>query len=177
MQSQYKGRAWKFGDGISTDLLVPGSLVLARAGISAEEAASYCMHANRPDWSGQVRPGDILVAGRNFGRGSSRNGSTPLLTLGISCVLAESIAGIHLRNAINSGLPTLACPGIVEFVDEGEELDVDVVTGSVQNCSRGTVIQADAWPENSPPYEILMAGGFDNFMRAKIATRRGGTDV
>jgi 3-isopropylmalate/(R)-2-methylmalate dehydratase small subunit len=168
METVYTGRVWKFGDKVSTDLMVPGSKVLAKPGISPEEAATYCMSANRPGWSSEVQPGDILVAGINFGCGSSRNGSGPLKVLGISVVLAESIARIHLRNAINTGLATLVCPGITSFVDEGEQLRVDIVTGEVENLTRGGHIQAEAWPKDSPPFQILMAGGFENFFKEKL---------
>jgi 3-isopropylmalate/(R)-2-methylmalate dehydratase small subunit len=168
MEAIVTGRVWKFGDKISTDLMVPGSKVLAKPGISAEEAATWGMSANRPGWSSEVKSGDILVAGVNFGCGSSRNGSQPLKTLGISCVLAESIARIHLRNAINTGLPTLVCPGITTFVGEGEQLRVNIETGEVENLTRGTRMQAEAWPQDSPPFQILMAGGFDEFIKAKL---------
>ena len=168
METIYTGRVWKFGDKVSTDLMVPGSKVLAKPGISPEEAATYCMSANRPGWSAEVRPGDILVAGINFGCGSSRNGSGPLKVLGISCVLAESIARIHLRNAINTGLPTLVCPGITSVAEEGDELRVDIVSGEVENLTRGGRIQAEAWPKDSPPFQILMAGGFDQFFRERL---------
>jgi len=172
METIYSGRVWKFGDKVSTDLMVPGTKVLAKPGITPEEAASYCMSANRPGWSEEVKPGDILVAGINFGCGSSRNGSQPLKVLGISCVLADSIARIHLRNAINTGLPTLVCPGISSFVEEGEELRVNVISGEVENLTRGTRIQAEAWPEDSPPYQILMVGGFENYFQTKLRESR-----
>lgn len=168
METIYTGRVWKFGDKVSTDLMVPGSKVLAKPGITPEEAATHCMSANRPGWSSEVRPGDMLVAGINFGCGSSRNGSGPLKVLGVSCVLADSISRIHLRNAINTGLPTLVCPGITSFVEEGDELRVNIVTGEVENLTRGGAIKAEAWPEDSPPFQILMAGGFDNFIKAKL---------
>ncbi|MGD9890547.1 MAG: 3-isopropylmalate dehydratase [Dehalococcoidia bacterium] len=168
MQTVYTGKVWKFGDKVSTDLMVPGSKVLAKPGISPEEAASYCMSANRPGWSAEVQPGDMLVAGINFGCGSSRNGSAPLKVLGISCVLAESVSRIHLRNAINTGLATLVCPGIQDFVEEGDQLRVDIVTGTVENLTRGGSLQAEAWPEDSPPFQILMAGGFDEFFKQKL---------
>lgn len=169
----YRGRVWKFGDKVSTDLMVPGALVLARRGISEAEAAGYAMHANRPEWAGQVRPGDIVVAGVNFACGSSRNWARPLQVLGIAVVLAESVARIGLRNAVNTGLPTLVCPGITGFVEEGEELEVDIVTGLVKNVSRGTTLQAQAWPEDSPPFQILMAGGFMNYFKQQLALRQG----
>jgi len=168
METQYSGRVWKFGDKVSTDLMVPGSFVLARRGLDPIEAAQYCMHANRPDWAKQVTPGDILVAGRNFGCGSSRNASSPLKILGIAVVLVESVSRIHLRNAINTGLPTLVCSGILDFVDEGQHLKADIVTGEVTNLDTGGAIQADRWPEGSPPFQIMMAGGFMPFFREKL---------
>lgn len=169
METIRTGRVWKFGDKVSTDLMVPGSYVLARRAIDPAEAAQYCMHANRPGWASQVRPGDILVAGRNFGCGSSRNGSEPLKVLGIAAVLAESVSRIHLRNAINTGLPTLVCPGITGFAEEGQTLTVDISTGKVANPGTGEELQADSWQPDSPPYQILMAGGFMPFFRGKLA--------
>lgn len=169
MQTTFTGRTWKFGDSISTDLMMPGSKVLANPNLTAEEAAAFCMSANRPGWAEQeVQPGDILVAGTNFGCGSSRNGSGPLKTLGIAVVLADSVSRIHLRNAVNTGLPTLVAPGITSFVEEGQRLEVDIVSGVVKNLDTGQEMQAQAWEEGSPPFEILMAGGLDNYMREKV---------
>ncbi len=168
MNTTHTGRVWKFGDSISTDLLVPGAYVLAKSGIDPAQAAQHCMRSNRPDWAAQVEAGDILVAGRNFGCGSSRNGSAPLLELGISVVLAESVARIHMRNAINTGLPTLVCQGISDAVEEGQELRVDLVTGTVTNLATGAELSADRWPEDSPPYAILMAGGFMPYFRRRL---------
>jgi 3-isopropylmalate/(R)-2-methylmalate dehydratase small subunit len=136
------GRVWKFGDKISTDLMVPGSYVLARRNIEPREAAQYCMRANRPDWAAQVRPGDILIAGRNFGCGSSRNGSEPLKLLGIAAVLVESVSRIHLRNAINTGLPTLVCPGILDLAEEGQRIRVDILSGKVPALYNGALVPA-----------------------------------
>ena len=129
------------------------------------------METNRPGWATDVRPGDILVAGINFGCGSSRNGSQSLKALQISVVLAESISRIHLRNAVNTGLPTLVAPGISEFVEEGQELKVNIVTGEVKNLDTDAVLQAEPWEEGTPPYEILMAGGLEEYMKVKIKER------
>jgi 3-isopropylmalate/(R)-2-methylmalate dehydratase small subunit len=173
MQTIFRGKVWKFGDRVSTDLMVPGAYVLAKRGQSDAESAQYTMRANRPEWAGQVQPGDILVAGVNFACGSSRNWARPVQVLGIAAVLAESIARIGLRNGINTGLPSLVCPGIAAFVDEGEELEVDIISGVVKNVSRGTTIQAEAWPEDSPPYQIMMAGGFMNYFKQQLEERKG----
>lgn len=168
METLYKGKVWKFGDRISTDLMMPGSKVLANPDLSPKEVAAFCMSANRPTWSSEVQAGDILVGGINFGCGSSRNGSQPLKELGIACVLAESVSRIHLRNAVNTGLPTLVAPGITDFVEEGQELSVDIVSGEVTNVTTGETMQAQAWEKGSPPFEILMAGGLDAFMQKKV---------
>ena len=172
METVFSGRTWKFGDKVSTDLMVPGSYVLARRNIDPMEAAQYCMRANRPDWAAQVRPGDLLIAGRNFGCGSSRNGSEPLKTLGIAAVIVESVSRIHLRNAINTGLPTLVCPGILGLAEEGQTLRVDILSGKVANLDTGAELQGDSWEEGSPPYQIVMAGGFMPFFEEKL--RRAG---
>lgn len=172
MQTVFRGKVWKFGDKVSTDLMVPGAYVLAKRGITDEEAAQYAMRANRPDWAAQVRPGEIMVAGVNFACGSSRNWAKPIQTLGIAVVLAESISRIGLRNAINTGLPALVCPGISAFVEEGEELEVDIVSGVVKNVTRGTEIRAESWPEDSPPFQIMMAGGFMNYFKQRLAERQ-----
>lgn len=172
METVRTGRVWKFGDRISTDFMMPGHRVLANPDLSVEDAAKFCMETNRPGWAeNEVQPGDIIVAGVNFGCGSSRNGSQSLNALGIGVVLAESISRIHLRNAVNTGLPTLVAPGITDFVEEGQQLEVNVVTGSVKNLDNGESFQADAWEEGTPPYEILMAGGLDAYMRAKLKER------
>lgn len=172
METVRTGKVWKFGDRISTDFMMPGHRVLANPDLSVEEAAKFCMEANRPGWAeNEVEPGDIIVGGINFGCGSSRNGSQSLNALGIAVVLAESVSRIHLRNAVNTGLPTLVAPGITDFVEEGQRLEVNIVTGMVKNLDTGGTFQADAWEKGSPPYEILMAGGLDSYMRKKLKER------
>lgn len=172
METIRTGRVWKFGDHISTDFMMPGHRVLANPDLSVAEAAKFCMEANRPGWAeDEEQPGDILVAGINFGCGSSRNGSQSLNALKIAVVLAESVSRIHLRNAVNTGLPTLVAPGISDFVEEGQRLEVNITSGEVRNLDTGAVLQAEAWEEGTPPYEILMAGGLDAYMKAKLKQR------
>jgi len=166
----YKGRIWKFGDAISTDLMMPGHLVLARR-LKDEEAAKYCFSTNRPGWSEQVKPGDIIVAGRNFGCGSSRNGAKMLQLNGIGVVLAESVARIFMRNSVNIGLPTLWCKGVHAAFDEGDIAEVNLVTGETKNVTKGTVLYAEAWPEDSPPMQILRAGGLIPYIKKMMAER------
>ncbi len=172
METKRTGRVWKFGDHISTDFMMPGHRVLANPDLSVEEAAKFCMDANRPGWAeAEVQPGDILVAGINFGCGSSRNASQSLKVLGLAVVLAESVSRIHLRNAVNTGLPTLVAPGITAFVEEGQSLEVNIVSGEIKNLETGAVLQAEAWEEGTPPYDILMSGGLEPYMKAKLKER------
>ncbi|MBI4234025.1 MAG: 3-isopropylmalate dehydratase [Chloroflexi bacterium] len=170
MQTVFKGRVWKFGDMVSTDLMMPGSLVLARQ-LSEEEAAKYCFYANRPEFAKEVKPGDIVVAGKNFGCGSSRPGARMIQLNGVSAVLADSTSRIFLRNAINYALPTLWCKGVSAAFDDGDTAEVNIETGVVKNLTKGTTIQGDAWPKDSPPYQILMAGGLIPFIKKMMAER------
>ena len=164
----YTGKVWKFGDKISTDLMMPGAAVLARPGIKDEDAAKFCMIANRPGWAQQVQPGDIIVAGSNFGCGSSRPAPRLLRALGISVVVADSVSRLFFRNSIHLGFPTLLCPGVSEAFEEGDTAEVNVETGEVKNLTKGTVIQGEALPKDSPPYQILKAGGLDPFLEEVV---------
>jgi 3-isopropylmalate/(R)-2-methylmalate dehydratase small subunit len=163
-----EGKVWKFGDSISTDLMMPGSDVLARPGISNKEAAQYCMHANRPDWAAQVQPGDIIIGGRNWGCGSSRSAARLFKTLGISIIVTDSMSRLFFRNAVNIGLPILICQGVSQAFEEGDLAQVNVATGEVINLSKGTKFQGEALPADSPPLQILKAGGLDAFMRSQM---------
>jgi len=164
----FEGKVWKFGDSISTDLMMPGSDVLARPGISSEEAARYCMHANRPDWAAQVQKGDIVIGGRNWGCGSSRSAARLFMALGISVIVAESMSRLFFRNAVNIGLPVLICSEVSKTFEEGDQAQVNIETGEVTNLSKGIKIQGEALPADSPPMQILKAGGLDSFMRHQI---------
>lgn len=166
---RFQGKVWKFGDNISTDLMMPGSRVLARPGISDKEAAQFCMEANRPGWAQQVKPGDIIVAGRNFGCGSSRPAARMLKALDIACVVADSTSRLFFRNSIHIGFPVLICPGVSKAFDEGDIAEVDVESGRIRNLTKGVELQAEPLPKDSPPYQILMAGGLDNYLKARLS--------
>jgi 3-isopropylmalate/(R)-2-methylmalate dehydratase small subunit len=154
-----KGKVWKFGDNISTDLMLPAFLQDKGFSISLEERAKYCMFSNRPDWSAQVKPGDLIIARGNFGCGSSRPAAAQLKALKISIVIAESVARIFFRNAINLGFPVLICEGVYEIFNEGDIAEVNIINGKINNLTTGEYLQADILPENSPPMQILRAGG------------------
>ena len=160
---RFEGRVWFFGDNISSDLMMPGAAVLARPGISEQEAAKFCMEANRPGWAMQVQPGDILVAGKNFGCGSSRSAPRVLRSLGIAAVVAESLARLFFRNAVNAGLPILSCPDVRQMFTEGDIAQVDIEAGEVKNLIRGLTAQGEPMPADSPPMQILSAGGLNAF--------------
>jgi 3-isopropylmalate/(R)-2-methylmalate dehydratase small subunit len=162
----FRGKVWKFGDNISTDLMMPG---MAAFHAPEEEWAKYCMHANRPGWAEEVSQGDILVAGSNLGCGSSRSVAGILRDVGISCAVAESVSRLFLRNAINVGFPVLICPGITALAREGDELEVNVDTGTVCNLADGKTIEAEGFPEDSPPAQILRAGGLEPFLRQMLS--------
>lgn len=133
MALQVEGRSWVFGDDINTDLILPGSAFL----LPVEEQIKYCFSANRPGWSDEVGPGDILVAGVNFGVGSARPIGNVLATLGIVGVIAVSFNSLGLRNCVNYGLHVLTCTDIATVVADGDRIAVDWKSGAVRNLSSG----------------------------------------
>jgi 3-isopropylmalate/(R)-2-methylmalate dehydratase small subunit len=138
----HTGRAWVFGDDIDTDLLAPGAYMKG----TIEQLAPHCLEALDATFARSVRPGDVLVAGENFGIGSSREQAVQALRhLGIRMVLARSFGRIFYRNAMNLGLPCLACPDLVS-VRTGDELRVDLVGGVVENRSGPRVHRGEPIP-------------------------------
>ena len=147
-----RGKVWTFGDNIDTDLIVPGD----RGAATERERALAVFSANRPGWSTLVTAGDIIVAGRNFGTGSSRPAAQMLQALGIACVLAESLNGLFFRNAVNAGFFALACPDVSALVAEGQTAAISIDTWSVVNettGARGSIVPV------LPSLLALMAGG------------------
>ncbi len=129
-----KGRAFKFGDNISTDLIVPGRLAGLRSNLP--ELAKHVLEDADPCFAAKVRPGDFVVGGSNFGLGSSREHAPLVIKMaGVSAVLAKSVARIFFRNAINQGLPVLICD--TSLIDEGDTLEVDLSAGSVKDLTKG----------------------------------------
>ena len=155
----FTGKVWKFGDDINTDLVIPGFAVMW----TLEEQLPHCFSANRPGWVDEVQPGDVLIAGRNFGVGSARPIGDVLRDNGISGVVADSFNGLGLRNCINAGLPSLPCAGILDAFDEGDIAEVDWTTGAVRNVTKGTSLQGTPVPEALQ--EIVKAGGVEAVLR------------
>ena len=158
-----KGKVWKFGDNISTDLIYP------HTGITPQERAAGCMRANRPEFAREVQPGDVIVAGKNFGCGSNRPAPRNFLTLGVGCVIAESFSRIFFRNAINLGFPLLYCTGVYDAFEEGNIVQANLSTGEVKNLTSGKVLQAEPLPEVA--MRILNAGGIEAVLREEYAKK------
>ncbi len=160
-------KAHKFGDHIDTDQIIPAQYLVTT---DPKELAKHCMENNDQDFVKKVRPGDVMVAGVNFGCGSSREHAPISLTgAGISCVIAKSFARIFFRNAINLGLPVLECPEAVDGIDSGDELDVDLSTGTIRNLTTEQVFKAK--PFEPFMLEIIAAGGLVEYTKRKLAAQ------
>jgi len=128
-----KGRVWKFGDGISTDDVIPGRFFHLRSNLS--ELAKHTMEDLRPEFVPEARPGDFVVGGENFGQGSSREHAAQVLKLrGVSAILAKSFARIFFRNAINVGLAAIICD--TRQIEESDQLEVNLERGIIKNLSK-----------------------------------------
>jgi 3-isopropylmalate/(R)-2-methylmalate dehydratase small subunit len=144
---RFRASVWKFGDNVDTDQINPGKYMH----LSAEEASKYAFEAIAPDFPQKVKPGEIIVAGSNFGCGSSRETAPEVLkSLGIAVVVAESFGRIFFRNAIAIGLPALTCPGLAAETEEGDEIDVDVERARITNLRTGKEYGAE------PLHEMML---------------------
>ena len=162
-----KGKCWKFGADINTDLIIPGRYLNT---IDPQELAKHCMEDVDTEFTSKVKKDDIIVAGKNFGCGSSReHAPVAIKAAGVSCVIAKSFARIFYRNAFNIGLPVITCAEAVEDVDMGDELDVDIQTGNIRNLTKGKVYRA----ESMPPFihEIITSGGLMQYVIKKQKCR------
>lgn len=150
---KFEARVWKFGDNINTDLILP----IQAFYLTAQEQTRHVFSANRPGWVDEVRPGDILIGGRNFGLGSSRPAARSLRNLGLGCLVAQSINGLFFRNCINFAFPALECRGVFDAFDEGDVAEVDFDAATVKNVTRGAQHAAIALPLKL--LDLLKAGG------------------
>lgn len=162
-----RGRAYKFGDNINTDDIFPGrylSITTDRA-----EMARHCFENARPEFAATARAGDIIVAGRNFGCGSSREQAAACLKqFGIQLVAAESFARIFFRNAINLGLPVLGVPGITAAVGHLDPLEIDLEKGIIRSVNGARVLTAVPLPDFI--LSIIADGGLINNLRKRLKT-------
>ncbi|HWB52175.1 MAG TPA: 3-isopropylmalate dehydratase [Stellaceae bacterium] len=155
------GRVWKFGDNINTDLMLPGNLLLATEAVQRQAVFS----ANRPGWVDQVRPGDIIVGGFNYGMGSSRPAARSLRNCGVAALVAESINGLFFRNAVNFGLLALECPGVQAAFEEGQTLEIVLADFTVRNRDSGAVLQALAVPDML--LDLMQKGGLYPYLEGQ----------
>jgi len=161
-----KGNAWKFGDDVNTDLIVPARYLNTT---DAAELASHCMEDADPDFVAKLAPGDLIVAGGNFGCGSSReHAPLAIKSAGLSCVIAESFARIFFRNSINIGLPIFECPDAAKGISQGDEVEVDMSAGTIHNLTTGKSYSVPPWPEELQA--IISAGGLMNFVTKELKT-------
>lgn len=140
-----QGKVFKYGDNVDTDVIIPARYLNTS---DAKELAKHCMEDIDTEYVKQVQPGDIMVAGWNFGCGSSRE-HAPLVikTCGTGCVIAKSFARIFYRNAINIGMPILECEAAAEEIQPGDEVAIDFDTGVISNITTGKRYQAEPFPE------------------------------
>ena len=140
-----KGKVFKYGDNVDTDVIIPARYLNTS---DAKELAAHCMEDIDLDFVKNVKDGDIIVANKNFGCGSSReHAPLAIKTAGISCVIASTFARIFYRNSINIGLPILECDEAVKSIDAGDELEVDFSTGLIKNLTKNQEYQGEAFPE------------------------------
>jgi 3-isopropylmalate/(R)-2-methylmalate dehydratase small subunit len=165
----FRGRVWMAGDNINTDLILP----IQAYYLSIAEQPKWVFSANRPGWSDEVRKGDILIGGKNFGMGSSRPAARSLKNLGIACVVAESINGLFYRNAVNFALPALEAPGVSAIFQEGDNAEIFFEEFRVRNAASGKECTASPMP--GPLLDILKAGGIYPLLEreGKIAPAAG----
>ena len=154
-----RGRAWKFGDGISTDHIAPGRYFHLRSNLPA--LAKHVLEDARDDFAAGVKPGDFVVGGSSFGQGSSREHAPTIIKMaGAGAVLAKSFARIFFRNAINVGLPAIMCD--TDKIDEKDELEVSLEEGLVRNLTKGTELTFAPLP--SVMMDVLSEGGLVDYI-------------
>ena len=155
-----KGTCWKYGADINTDLIIAGRYLNTT---DPKILAGHCMEDLDPHFAAGVKPGDIILADKNFGCGSSReHAPLALKTAGITCVVAKSFARIFYRNAFNLGLPVIVCPEAYENSLTGDELEISLKKGTISNLTRGTTFSAEPMPEFMR--EIISRGGLMEYV-------------
>lgn len=163
--SVIRGKVWKFGDNVNTDVMAPGFAFHA----PWEEVRKLILHIHSK-FTQEAKPGDVIVAGRNWGCGSSREQAPAnLKKLGIGCVVAESFGRIFFRNSIAVALPVIVCPGVTEMFTEGDELELDLEDSRVKNITTGKELKGK--PLSSDMLAIIRKGGIIAALKEKIKTR------
>ncbi len=157
-------KAWKIGNNIDTDLIIAARYL---NDASDENMKAHCMEDVIPDYANTIAPGDVLVAGSNFGCGSSReHAPISIKVAGTSCVIAESFARIFYRNAINIGLPIIESPEAAKAIDQGDELDISFEEGVIHNVTKNEDYHFEKFPEFIQ--QLVAAGNLLNYVKAKV---------
>ena len=158
------GNVFKYGDNVDTDVIIPARYLNTA---DANELAKHCMEDIDATFVSKVAPGDIMVAGRNFGCGSSReHAPLAIKASGISCVIASTFARIFYRNAINIGLPIMECPDAVDSIAAGDQLSVDLSSGTITDITSGKTFKAEPFPTFMQ--DLIAAGGLAAYMRKAV---------
>ena len=157
------GSVFKYGDNVDTDVIIPARYLNTP---DMQELAKHCMEDIDAGFAQQVKPGDIMVAGKNFGCGSSReHAPASIKAAGIACVIAATFARIFYRNALNIGLPILECPAAAQAIRAGDKVEVDFETGVITDVTSGDKFQAEPFP----PFmqDLIAAGGLGAYMQRR----------
>lgn len=163
-----RGRVWKYGANINTDVIIPGRYCHIT---DPQELAKYAMADLDPEFVNKIKPGDIVVAGGNFGCGSSREvAPLSIKASGISAVVAPSFARIFYRNAINIGFPIFESTEAFEEIDEGDEVEIEPATGTIRDLTKGTEYRAAAFPEFLQ--QIMARGGLRGYAEEVLAKNK-----
>ena len=160
---KFTGKVWVLGDDIDTDIIIPTEYLALK---TIDDMKQYGFSPLRPELAGQIQKGDIIVAGKNFGCGSSREHAPLCLkTAGVSCIIAETFARIFYRNAINIGLPIIECPEAAKNIEAGDEVEIDFDSGKIYDRTKGMEFQGQAFP----PFmqELIAAGGLVNYINSR----------
>lgn len=163
-----KGKVIKYGNNVDTDVIIPARYLNTT---DPKELAAHCMEDLDPEFKNKVQPGDIIVAGTNFGCGSSReHAPIAIKASGISCIIAETFARIFYRNAINIGLPIMECPEAARDIKDGDQVAVDLTTGEITNLTTGRTYKAAPFPQFMQ--EIIKAGGLVEYVKERMGAQR-----
>ena len=161
----FTGKVWVLGDDIDTDIIIPTEYLALK---TIDDMKQYGFSPLRPELAGQIQKGDIIVAGKNFGCGSSREQAPGVLkALGVQAVIAKSFARIFFRNAINIGLPIIECPEAAKGIEAGDEVEVDFDNGMIYNRTKGTEFKGQPFPEFMQ--KLIAAGGLVKYTNSKKA--------
>ena len=159
----FTGKVWVLGDDIDTDIIIPTEYLALK---TIDDMKQYGFSPLRPELAGQIQKGDIIVAGKNFGCGSSReHAPIAIKAAGVSCVIAETFARIFYRNAINIGLPIIECPEAAKAIQAGDEVEINFDTGVIKDVTMGASFQGQAFPEFMQ--KIIAAEGLVNYINQK----------